>query len=117
MASARWAYYSKLLVQAKVQGRIAFVPIDPLMQVRAYFDTGGNDTRVDAVAIWIAQIVGQKINVLNYYEARGQPLSVHLQWMHERGWGKAGVILPPHVGAHGDKVLRPPTKAQFAKPE
>ena len=32
------AYYSKLLLQAKEQGRIGFVPIDPLMPVRAYFE-------------------------------------------------------------------------------
>ena len=30
------AYYSKALVQAK--SRIDFVPLDPLMQVRAYFE-------------------------------------------------------------------------------
>ena len=98
------AYYSKLLLQAKEQNRIDFVPLDPLMQVRAYFDIGGTGARADAVSIWIAQFVGQKINVLDYYEAQGQPLSVHLQWMRSRGWGKAWVILP-HDGAHGDKVF------------
>ena len=72
-------------MQAKEQKRIDFVPLDPLMQVRAYFDV---------VAIWICQFVGQKINVLDYYEAQGQPLSVHLDWMRSRGWGKAWVILP-----------------------
>jgi phage terminase large subunit len=30
------AYYSKLLLVAKEQKRIDFVPVDPLMQVRAY---------------------------------------------------------------------------------
>jgi phage terminase large subunit len=73
------------------------------MQVRAYFDIGGTGARADAVSIWIAQFVEQKINVLDYYEAQGQPLSVHIQWMRDRGWGKAWVILP-HDGAHGDKA-------------
>lgn len=54
----------------------------------------GIGARADAVSSWIAQFVGQKINVLDYYEAQGQPLSVHLQWMRDRGWGKAWVILP-----------------------
>jgi hypothetical protein len=35
------AYYSKLLLLAKEQKRIDFVPHDPLMQVRNYFDIGG----------------------------------------------------------------------------
>ncbi|MGY3535405.1 PBSX family phage terminase large subunit [Bradyrhizobium sp. USDA 4452] len=98
------AYYSKGLIECKAQNRITFVPRDPLMQVRAYFDIGGTGARADAVAIWIAQFVGQKINVLDYYEAQGQELSVHLQWMRDRKWDKAWVILP-HDGAHGDKVF------------
>ena len=98
------AYYAKQLALAKAQNRITFVPVDPLMQIRAYFDIGGTGARADAVSIWIAQFVGQKINVLDYYEAQGQPLSVHLDWMRSRGWGKAWVILP-HDGAHGDKVF------------
>lgn len=98
----RDAYYSKALIEAK--NRIDFVPQDPLMQVRAYFDIGGTGARADAVAIWVCQFVGQRINVLDYYEAQGQPLSVHLDWLRSRGWGKAWVILP-HDGAHGDKVF------------
>jgi phage terminase large subunit len=98
------AYYAKAIVAAKEQGRITFVPRDPLMQVRAYFDIGGTGARADAVSIWIAQFIGQKINVLDYYEAQGRELSVHIDWMRRRGWGAAWVILP-HDGAHGDKVF------------
>jgi hypothetical protein len=47
-----------------------------------------------AVAIWVCQFVGQKINVLDYYEAQRQELSVHLAWLRSRGWGKAWIILP-----------------------
>jgi hypothetical protein len=46
----------------------------------------------------------QKIDVLDYYEAQGQPLSVHIDWTRSRG-GKAWVI-PPHDGAAGDKVFK-----------
>ncbi|MBR1206603.1 MULTISPECIES: PBSX family phage terminase large subunit [unclassified Bradyrhizobium] len=98
------AYYAKAMAQAKAEGRITFVPRDPLLQTRAYFDIGGTGARADAVAIWIAQFSGQKINVLDYYEAQGQPLSVHIDWMRSRGYGNAWVILP-HDGAHGDKVF------------
>ena len=73
-------------------------------QVRHLIDRCVRVARGDAVSIWIAQFVGQKINVLDYYEAQGQPLSVHIDWMRSRGWGKAWVILP-HDGAHGDKVF------------
>jgi hypothetical protein len=55
------------------------------------FDIGGTRTRADAASIWIAQFVGQKINV---YEAQGQELSRHIDWMRRREWGRARVILP-----------------------
>lgn len=58
------------------------------MQTRAYFEIGGTGARADAVSIWIAQFVGQAINVLDY-EAQGQPPSVHVDWMRSRGYGKA----------------------------
>lgn len=102
--SVEGAYYAKALALAKAQGRITFVPVDPLMQIRAYFDIGGTGARADATAIWIVQFIGERINVLDYYEAQGQPLSAHLQWMRDRGWGKAWVILP-HDGAAGEKVF------------
>ena len=98
------AYYAKSLVEAKAQDRITFVPRDPLMQVRAYWDIGGTGARADATAIWVCQFVGQKINVLDYYEAQGQPLATHLAWLRERKWDKALCVLP-HDGAAGEKVF------------
>lgn len=98
------AYYAAGMTLARQQNRITFVPLDPLMQVRAYWDIGGSGAKADATAIWIVQFVGQQINVLDYYEAQGQPLATHLNWMRERGWGKAWCILP-HDGAHGEKVF------------
>ena len=54
---------------------------------------------------WICQFVGQKINGLDYYEARKGNLSqIHLEWMRSPGWGKAWVILP-HDGAACDKMF------------
>ncbi|WP_029082891.1 PBSX family phage terminase large subunit [Bradyrhizobium sp. th.b2] len=98
------AYYAKGLLEAKEQGRIAFVPRDPLMQVRAYWDIGGTGAKADATAIWIAQFIGQQINVLDYYEAQGQPLSAHVAWLRDRKWDKALCVLP-HDGAAGEKVF------------
>ena len=56
--------------------------------------------RADAISIWIAQFVVQKINVLDYYEAQGQPLSVHLEWMCSRL--VQSLVILPHDGAAGD---------------
>ncbi len=93
------AYYAAALAEAKRQGRIGKVAKDPLMEVRAFWDIGFND----ATAIWIAQFVGREIRVLDYYEAQGQPLAAHLDWLRLRGWDRVLCVLP-HDGAHGNAV-------------
>lgn len=95
------AYFAKYLVEAK--DRITFVPKDPLMAVRAFWDIGGSGAKADATAIWIAQFVGREIRILDYYEAQGQPLGAHVQWLRESGYDKVECVLP-HDGAQNDKV-------------
>lgn len=99
------AYFAKHLAKAKEEGRIAFVPRDPLLPIRAYWDIGGTGQRADAVAIWIVQFVGLEVRVLHYYEAVGQELATHVQWLRDNGYEKAQCILP-HDGASNDKVFR-----------
>lgn len=97
------AYYAAPLAEAKAQNRIGFFAKDPLMSIKAIWDIGGTGKKADAVAIWIAQFIGGEIRVLDYYEAQGQPLATHVQWLRERGWTKAHCILP-HDGDTNDKV-------------
>jgi phage terminase large subunit len=98
------AYFAKSLSEARLKGRIGNVSPDPLMTIRAIWDIGGTGAKADACAIWIAQFVGREIRVLDYYEAVGQPLATHVQWLRDKGYGKAYCILP-HDGSHQDKVF------------
>jgi phage terminase large subunit len=98
------AYFARSIADAKAQGRITRVPADPLMEYRAFFDIGGTGAKADAVAIWIAQFVGREIRVLDYYEAVGQPLATHVNWLREKGYGKASIWLP-HDGDTNDAVF------------
>ena len=61
--------------------------------------------RADAFTIWIAQFIGKEIRIPNYYEAVGQPLAAHLEWMRSQGYepGKLSIWLP-HDGSTQDKV-------------
>jgi len=97
------AYYALPLSEAKTEGRICTVSRDPLLPIRAFCDLGGTGARSDAFAIWVGQFVGREIRILDYYEAVGQPLAVHVEWLRERGWGKAEIVLP-HDGATYDRV-------------
>lgn len=99
------AYFASHLTEAKLQGRIGRVSADPLFGLRAFCDIGGTGARADAFALWVAQFVGREIRVLDYYEAVGQPLAAHLEWLRSRGYGPGKIsIWLPHDGASQDKV-------------
>lgn len=100
------AYYAKQLTQAREEHRIGKLNSDPLMTFRAFFDIGGTGAKADAVSIWIVQFIGKEIRALNYYEAIGQQLSVHVAWMRDNGYtpDKHVRIYLPHDGVNHDKV-------------
>lgn len=96
---AEGAYFAKDIAKAIAEKRITQLAPDPLMQFKAFWDIGVRD----ATAIWIVQFSGQRINVLDHYEAVGQPLGAHLEWLRSKGYGSAVCILP-HDGARHDAV-------------
>lgn len=100
------AYYAASITAAKQAKRIGQVSADPLLMFRLFFDIGGTGAKADAVSIWAAQFVGVQIRALNYYEAVGQPLATHLNWMRDNGYGpKRAQIWLPHDGETHDKVF------------
>ena len=75
------------------------------MTIRLFFDIGGTGAKADAVSIGAAQFVGKTIRAIDYYEAVGQPLAAHIEWMRGKGYSpeKAQIWLP-HDGSTHDKV-------------
>lgn len=100
------AYYADLITQARAQGRIGNVAGDPYLAYRVYVDIGGTGARSDAFSMWVAQFIAREIRVLDYYEAVGQPIGAHLQWLRKRGYtpDTTGIWLP-HDGATQDRVI------------
>lgn len=98
------AYFAEHLAKCREEGRIGFLAADPLMTTRAYWDIGGTGAKADACAIWIVQFIGREVRVLRYYEAVGQPLATHVEWLRRNGYDRAQCILP-HDGASNDKVF------------
>lgn len=98
------AYFAANLTLCKQQDRIQdFIAIDPILSVYAFCDIGGAGAKADAFAIWIVQFVGNRINVLDYHEAIGQPLSYHAAWLRDNGYEKAIVELP-HDGINANAI-------------
>jgi phage terminase large subunit len=88
------AYFAKMLVHARLQGRIGKVAADPLLPLRSFHDIGGSGATADAYTIWVCQWVGQEVRVLDYYEAVGQVLGSHIAWMRKNNYEDALIHLP-----------------------
>jgi len=86
------AYWTAELAAAEKEGRISECLRDPILPVKCFFDLGGASGKADATAIWSAQFVGDRIFILDYYEAVGQPLSAHADYL--RKWGNPELHLP-----------------------
>lgn len=97
------AYFAALLSQARSEGRVGFVPADPLLEKRAYWDIGGTGAKADARAIWIVQFYGKEIRVLDHRETVGQPLSADVAWLRDNKYAKITCVLP-HDGETHDRV-------------
>ncbi len=98
------AYFASLLSAAQREGRIGRVAADPLLPLRAFVDIGGSGATADAFTIWIVQWVNQEIRVLDYYEAVGQVLGEHLNWLRSKGYERA-IIRLPHDGVNENNIL------------
>jgi phage terminase large subunit len=96
------AYFARHLEQARKDGRIGHVPLDPVLPVKAFFDIGGAGHSSDAMAIWIAQFVGREIRLLDYIEGVGQPLGYYATELRRRSWKDAIIHLPHDGVAHNN---------------
>ncbi len=97
------AYFARHLEQARQQGRISHVAVDPVLPVKAFFDIGGAGHSSDAMAIWLVQFAGREIRVLDYIEGVGQPLSYYAHELRRRGW-KDAIIYLPHDGVATNNI-------------
>ncbi len=97
------AYFAAALNEAKLKGRIGKISADPLLPLRAFIDIGGSGAQADAFVIWIVQWVGQQIFVLDYYEAVGQVLATHVNWLRKNGYQNVVCFLP-HDGVNENNV-------------
>lgn len=93
------AYFARALAEARDQGRIGTVSADSLLSKRCYWDIGIRD----ATAIWVCQQKGDSLRFIDHYEASGQDLSAHLEWLRKNGYSDAEQVLP-HDGARQDVV-------------
>lgn len=93
------AYFARHIADAREQGRVTTLAVDPLLTIRSYWDIGLRD----ATAIWIVQQKGESLRFVDHYEASGQDLAAHINWLRDNGYSRAECVLP-HDGAKADLI-------------
>lgn len=92
-APVEGAYYGVLLNEAEEQNRITTIPKDSLAKLVCSWDLGVSDS----TCIWVAQIVGKEVQLIDCVENHGVGLDYYVSWLRERGYSSGQQILPHDV--------------------
>ena len=92
-AAVEGSYYGAILNGLDQQGRFCEIVRDDLCKTYAAWDLGVGDS----TAIWIAQVAGQEVRLLDYIENHGQGLDWYVRELKSRNWEKAENLLPHDV--------------------
>lgn len=101
-------YYAKLLEEAKAEGRITSVPKKTGVDIICAWDLG----RADATAIWVAQIVGLQVRIIDHIEDNFKDLDHYVDWAKENGYQSAKHVLPED-GKHERLGMKGSIKTQL----
>jgi hypothetical protein len=84
------AYYGREMTQAEKDKRIRPVPWEPKVKVHTAWDLGIGDS----TAIWMAQVVGKEIRVIDYYESSGVGLDHYAKVLQAKPYVWGDHLLP-----------------------
>lgn len=88
------AYFGREMAQAEADGRLTVVPHDPGRECITAWDLGIGDS----TAIWIIQIVGMQVRVIDYIESGGVGLDWYAKELDRRPY-RYGMHYLPHDAA------------------
>lgn len=84
------AIYAKEMAQVHAEQRVGSVPVDRAALVHTAWDLGvGDDT-----CIWFWQRVGQAIHLVDYYQAKGEPVTHYLSVLAKKGYDYGQHFVP-----------------------
>jgi phage terminase large subunit len=92
-AAVEGSYYGKLMNDLEEKGRLVEVTRDDLCQTFTAWDLGMGDS----TSIWVAQVTGQEVRIMDYVENHGQGLDWYVNWIRDNGWANASHKLPHDV--------------------
>jgi phage terminase large subunit len=91
-AAVEGTYYGTILNEL-AEERFKEIPRDDLCKTFAAWDLGMGDS----TAIWVVQVAGQEVRIMDYIENHGQGLDWYVRELTHRDWHKATQLLPHDV--------------------
>ena len=92
-AAVEGSYYGQIINDLEAKNQITTIPRETLSQTYCAWDLGMSDS----TAIWVAQVVGKEIRLVDFYENHSQGLDTYVQWLRDNGWSDAVQLLPHDV--------------------
>ena len=84
------SYYGRIIADMRSSGQITNVPYDPATLVHTAWDLGISDSTV----IWLWQIVGREIHVIDRIDGSGQPLNYYVSQLKDKPYTYGEHYLP-----------------------
>ena len=92
-AAVEGSYYGQIINDLEKNNKITTIPREELAKTYCAWDLGISDS----TAIWVAQVVGKEIRLVDFYENHGQGLDTYVAWLRDNGWVNAVQLLPHDV--------------------
>jgi len=91
-AAVEGSYYGAIINGLPIERFTEFAR-DDLLKTYTAWDLGVGDS----TAIWVAQVMGKEVRLIDYYENHGVGLDNYVRWIKDNNYEKAEHILPHDV--------------------
>jgi hypothetical protein len=92
-AAVEGSYYGTILNELEEKKHMQEIPREEISRTFTAWDLGMGDS----TSIWVAQLVGTEVRLLDYYENHGVGLDHYVKWIKDNDYLKAEHILPHDV--------------------
>ena len=92
-AAVEGSYYGSIMNELEEKKRMCEITRDDLCRTFTAWDLGMSDS----TCIWVAQVTGQEVRLIDFVENHGVGLDWYVNWIKENKWADAEHILPHDV--------------------
>lgn len=93
-------YFAKLISIARQEKRICYLPYDEHARTYTAWDIGIGD----ACAIWVFQLVGKEVHLIDYYENSDEALAHYLRWLKQKPYVYDTHFMPHDAGSRSQQT-------------